>query len=525
MRKKLLANTTPCTDDTEIGEVRDTFIELPRSLADIEFDKRFTSNPFGFSCSVCDRLWFERDLRPSPIRAKQLLTSEFPNENVDTFQTCDNCYRCLCKNSIPRLSRSNGFRYPAFPSHLPPLDVITERLISPRLPFMQIRRLRFVKGSKAIVGQVINVPVDVNNMIQSLPRQLDDDYAFNVHIKKHQIHKSSAYSGFVKKSTVKAWLRYIVDTPLYREHGVTIDPSFLRECTNINDSHTQEAIQLDQSSQEPMLEPIDDDHCGGVKPLLMAKQHTILWNEEKYLSIAPGMNRPVVALSYDEHAKELSFPGIYLGQPRRFTRCTNDTFENDDNGEDDEAKRQQIYNTVYSMATSEIRRTDRRGVKPEHILYMAMKVMRLRLSDGMRQVFKSNADTKNLTLENIRDRELMDSMVEQNFSFLKSIPNSVHYWSARKKDVFAMIRQLGKPTIFLTMSASEYEWNDLLLLLYRLENGGRQWTGVGKSETSMSADLRTTLVNEDPVTCCLYFNKLVDTILYILSRPCSRKLG
>ncbi|KAF6208164.1 hypothetical protein GE061_016615 [Apolygus lucorum] len=182
-----------------------------------------------------------------------------------------------------------------------------------------------------------------------------------------------------------------------------------------------------------MLEPIDDDHCGGVKPLLMAKQHTILWNEEKYLSIAPGMNRPVVALPYDEHAEELSFPGIYLGQPRRFTRCTNDTFENDDNGEEDEAKRQQIYNTVYSMATSEIRGTDRRGVKPEHILYKAMKVMRLRLSDGMRQVFKSNADTNNLTVENIRDRKLMDSMVEQNFSFLKSIPNSVHYWSARKK--------------------------------------------------------------------------------------------
>lgn len=44
------------------------------------------------------------------------------------------------------------------------------------------------------------------------------------------------------------------------------------------------------------------------------------------------------------------------------------------------------------MATSEIRRFDRRGVKPEHILYMAMKVMRLRLTDGMRHVFKTKGD-------------------------------------------------------------------------------------------------------------------------------------
>jgi hypothetical protein len=51
---------------------------------------------------------------------------------------------------------------------------------------MQIRRLRH-EGSYGIVGQVINVPVDVNNMVRQLPRQLDNDYAFNVNIKKNLI--------------------------------------------------------------------------------------------------------------------------------------------------------------------------------------------------------------------------------------------------------------------------------------------------------------------------------------------------
>jgi len=48
---------------------------------------------------------------------------------------------------------------------------------------MQIHRLRFVKDSKAIIGQVINIPVEVNTMVYELPRQLDDDYAFNVAIR------------------------------------------------------------------------------------------------------------------------------------------------------------------------------------------------------------------------------------------------------------------------------------------------------------------------------------------------------
>ncbi|GFW94966.1 hypothetical protein TNCV_1464641 [Trichonephila clavipes] len=31
------------------------------------------------------------------------------------------------------------------------------------------------------------------------------------------------------------------------------------------------------------------------------------------------------------------------------------------------------------MATSEIRRTDRRGATPDHVLYMAMKMLRIRV--------------------------------------------------------------------------------------------------------------------------------------------------
>lgn len=65
-----------------------------------------------------------------------------------------------------------------------------------------------------------------------------------------------------------------------------------------------------------------------------------------------------------------------------------------------------------------------------------------------------------------------------------------------------MIRQLSNPTMFLTQIASEYDWNDLLRLLYRLQNNGREWVSKGAPETSMSSDLRTILVNEDAVTCC-----------------------
>jgi hypothetical protein len=74
---------------------------------------------------------------------------------------------------------------------------------------MQIRRLRHQIGGYGIVGQAINVLVDVNNMVTTLPRRLDDDYSFNVHLKRTLIHESMYLQGRIKKATVKWWLEHI----------------------------------------------------------------------------------------------------------------------------------------------------------------------------------------------------------------------------------------------------------------------------------------------------------------------------
>jgi hypothetical protein len=45
--------------------------------------------------------------------------------------------------------------------------------------------------------------VDANNTVATLPRQLDHDYSFNVHLKGNIIHKSMYLQGCIKKATVK----------------------------------------------------------------------------------------------------------------------------------------------------------------------------------------------------------------------------------------------------------------------------------------------------------------------------------
>jgi hypothetical protein len=64
---------------------------------------------------------------------------------------------------------------------------------------MQIRRLRHQVGGYAIVGQVINVPVDVNNMVTTLPMQLDGDYSFNLHLRRNLIHNITYLQDVLKR--------------------------------------------------------------------------------------------------------------------------------------------------------------------------------------------------------------------------------------------------------------------------------------------------------------------------------------
>ncbi|GFS53010.1 ATP-dependent DNA helicase [Trichonephila clavipes] len=230
-----------------------------------DFQKRFVDNPFDYGCSIYERLCFRDDLRTPVAEHKNILLGI----DLKDIKACYNCLQSSSRKSIPNLSKYNGFVYPEIPAHLPTLDLVSERLISPRIPFMQIRRLRHVHGQFGILGQIINVPVSINTMVNRLPRNVEDDYCVNVHIKRRKIHRTSYLMVLVTKRTLNAWLQYLVATPSYRMYGVTIDDSFF----NLNQSTSQ-------VPQEEISENIT------IEESLTAQQQTLLWNEEKYLRIS-----------------------------------------------------------------------------------------------------------------------------------------------------------------------------------------------------------------------------------------------
>lgn len=150
----------------------------------------------------------------------------------------------------------------------------------------------------------------------------------------------------------------------------------------------------------------------------------------------------------------------------------------------------------------------------EDLLYVAMKVLRIRVRDSLTVAFKHVGINNNITRQKIQSEEYIHNCIESNLAFLRSIPNSIWYWSQRKKDLLAMIRQIGRPTAFLTISANEIGWNDLLKTLNSLKNKGANISDGDLS--TMRFIKKSLLVNDDAVTCAIYFNKLVNVLLNIL---------
>lgn len=153
---------------------------------------------------------------------------------------------------------------------------------------MQIRRLRHVNGQYGIYIQIINVPVEVNTMVNQLPRHIEDDHCFYVHIKKKLIHKTSYVHGLINKGHIKQWLDYLVTTPLYIHENITINEA------NLNSYQIDAEIEMDNISEHVQME----DN-------VTAQQQTLVWDENKMLHMAPGEKRVPRSILFDKYAEEL----------------------------------------------------------------------------------------------------------------------------------------------------------------------------------------------------------------------------
>jgi len=201
----------------------------------------------------------------------------------------------------------------------------------------------------------------------------------------------------------------------------------------------------------------------------------------------------------DLRADELTFPKIYCGKPRKIKENTKLTYA--------------------KIAKSELRMFDRRCGRVSKLFFTYKKLQTRKFCDAISINLKKTKNTKNVTAVQMLNRDYVSGLINNNdaFTFLRCDRSSPAFWELKKKEVLAMIRQLGCATIFLTLSAAETKWSELIVVLTQvLENKVITLQEAG----NLSYEKKCDLIRNDPVTCVRYFEHRLKCLWEILSAPC-----
>ncbi len=644
-------NDASCEDDTcdtglkhrkRQNNISDTFQDVVN-----DFHNSLKSS-CEYICIACEQLKFRDTVRPGTDLEKlnhvtvTKFTQDIVSPDGNTY-VCNSCYTQLKRNTMPTLCTAHDLKFTDIPEQLQGLTDLEERLISPRIPFMQVRDGRS-EGQKILMGNVVNVPTNVDTTISSLPRTLDDAFIISVQLKRKQAFNN--YYIFQNIRPAKVWkaAKYLIEHSNL-DHNISLNTKWMESfeqnvdielvsenttlqemmknqfppsitskspsrrkdimhmhsCTVCNGEIPRsnktavtlcdlgpdiiaDGIELHDSLQcsdleSPVIQYVEpsaqsrytnrsttDNECieiSGEEDT--TSSDTILFPKciqtymHKTFSVAPGEGQVPMSLVNDTQNEELSFPTIYGGQKRKYLEFTdnaancNDKELNDapncNNKELNDAcntlqqtqytkrgktQRKHRKLTYHQICKSELLRYDRRCSKNKpNIFFKFRKVQVKKILDkcniAIRRIERSGST---LTAKDVKTTEGRDSLIKVNdgYKVFRDLKTSPGYWDGYKKDLHAMVRQLGVPTWFFTLSAAETQWDDLLRALIRLNwKRGQYPADLPKCYIDkLTFPQKSELIRNDPVTCVRHFHhrirKFMRNVMHHKSNPVGKIL-
>ena len=429
-----------------------------------------------YICTCCVQLWYKHSViaaaalkKNNPSVQNKLLNKTSVN-NVEWL--CRTCNNHLKNNKVPPCAAINGMKFPVKPSFFD-LNELECRLVAPRIAFQKLMQAPRGKQLK-INGSIVNVPADVANTVSMLPRLPNQTSTIKVNLKRRLQYKSSALSLNVRPHKVAEAAKWLVrNGGLYKEEGITFNDSWLEGSSNVSlvddsdefsDNVESNAANTDCNTDCQAQQTTDNEDYwsegeveipAGVTDTMLTAPDFVTDNERQYiLNVAPGERSRPISIFRDKYSEELAYPGIFLGQKRP-----------------DNTNR--LTSVHYSdICKSELRRSDRRAAMCVENIFFKTKKLQMKILLGQSQVAlrKCQGNRRTITAGQLKQPGAIDNMIHHNegFKFLRALRGSPPYFEKAKKDIFAMIRQLGSATLFCSFSSAETQWIHLLRILGKL---------------------------------------------------------
>lgn len=463
-----------------------------------------------YTCTSCKQLFYKHSV--SIFTNKCLKNPELQLQipvivTVDDKQwICATCKNHLSKGKIPPMSTMNKmvFTRQGLLKNLNPLE---QTLLSVRIPFMKIHEA--ARGrQKFIHGNMVLVPADVDNTVTQLPRLTSNDETIKATLKRRLRYKHNVYRVNIRPELVGDCAEILSNKSLYKEH------------VTFNNNWTDSEDQTETLSEQPVYTPAERDNDKAIKEhtnsddddgwsetedeppvsglsdtLLSAQDFIEPGEREKVYNFAPGEGAIPVSVFLEQDIEELAFPAIFCCERRAHNA-------------------QRPVNVTYGeIVKSELRNADRRAAcSIENIFFKTKKIqMKILIDQAQIMVRKVKTNNQTLTVKDIRGEALKNLIhTDKAYKALANVRGSPPYFEKVSIDLFAMIRQLGPATFFLTLSAAETRWTHLLKILGQVVNNKMYST---EEIEALSWEEKCRLIQNDPVTCARHFDYCVSKFL------------
>ena len=450
------------------------FVDVERKAT---FRKKIFNGPC-YICVICNRCLYRKSVVLFPPEKVTELAYEI-NTNIVSFDgkkyICQTCLGKVRKNKIPCQAVCNKLEFVCIPKELSCLNKLELALIAKRLLFKKIVIMRSGQMPK-LKGAVCNVPVSVDETCNSLPRGSDSSGLIFVKLKKKLSFDGHVYFDSVCPERIKCALLYLkVNNKFYKDIEIDIE--------NI----PAELLHLDQEEDISIeVEPENDTENIGPDVLNTFRQSASEscflppdFNNE-FFDIAPGEGKTPHNILLDKHCEELAFPQLFSNGQFGYK------VERDIKLSPVKCFNQRLLNYRQNFASDS-----------DYIFFSHFVLQQHNLCSQINIAMKKAAGNVTAGMLCGSTRKTVQSMVasDQGYIFMNTIKGSPAYWKRFQLEVLAMIRQLGCPTFFLTLSAADLQWNELVHLLTKLD--GQHLTD--EEIQNLSYFERCKILNSNPV--------------------------
>lgn len=522
--------------DKQFGrQASSDLVEIQYAHALAKFRALVSEGP-EYVCCACNQLWFKTSVvRMTPAFVDKASSGRTRGVLSDSSAwVCRTCYRHICGGRVPPSCCLKYSGFAELPAELQGLSDLESDLIAMRIAFMKIRGLGVSAknvsqsgksnplGQLCMTGMVVNVPVDLSQIQLELPRTFDTDDTILIHLKRRL-----RYKGYYEADNVRPWkimqaLLYLVthDT-LWREANVRLKPDWERlaraslssqhglpppDSVSHSDPSSGSDLESDSHAENSDADEPEDlgpqAHAADEETLINDDVAVVQWRDSA-VNVAPGEGQVPLSIYQDKDCEEMAFPAIFAGCRRPETKLS--------------------YNQICRI---ELRNADRRAaVRISNIFFKFRKSQLMQVRDVSRiRVRKTKMQNRPpFQAGQLCQPEERANLVKANIGFrdLKRLRGSPEYDDERKKHAFAMVRQLGSFTFFLTLSMGDTKWPEYKRCLSRILDGKHITLEEAKNLPFKTV---ARLVRNDPVTSARYHRFRVDAILQTL-RDCPSILG